>query len=349
MIVNAAATLTKLGGSIMPNQVLLAMAAASQEYVDLVAEYELAGQRIAQLTRNEGAAVTSGAAAALTLTAASILTGPEPQSLDIFPLTDRPHILMFGEQRNDYDMSIRILGVDIRNVASNVEDLKAAVATGPLLLLWFAGNQYPVTGISFEEVMRICREAGVPVVVDAAAQIPPRESLWHFTRDLGATAAIFSGGKGLRGPQNTGLMVGSDEVARGIRAHASPHHGIGRGMKVTKEGLAGIEAAITLLLNEDEDEKLSSYEAIVSGWIEALQALGYSVSRGFPSEAGQPHSRALIHCESSADAAALADKLWNGTPRVSVLVHGATVALNPQPLLPGQESLVVRAFKDIQA
>lgn len=344
MIVNAAATLTALGGSIMPASVVTAMTEAAQSWVDLPRAYDAAGVRLAELTGNEAAAVTTGAASALTLTIASLVTGPEPATLEAFPLVEPRHLLMFEGQRNAYDYTMRLLGVRIDDVAHDEAEFERALATDPVAVVWFAGTQYPAEGVSLERVIVAAHAAGVPVVVDAAAQIPPVASLWTYTRDLGADAVVFSGGKGLGGPQDTGLVFGRSDIVRGIRAHAAPHHGIGRGMKVTKESLAGVVAAVEHALTVDEQALLARYETIVSGWIERAVAAGLPARRGFPSEAGQPHGRALIGCGSPERALDVRDAMWAQEPRVAVLVVGDEIALNPQPIRTGEEDAVVAAL-----
>jgi selenocysteine lyase/cysteine desulfurase len=344
VIVNAAATLTALGGSLMPAPVVAAMVEAAGSWVDLPRAYDEAGARLAELTGNEAAAVTTGAASALTLTIASLVTGPEPARLDVFPLAEPRHLLMFAGQRNDYDYTMRLLGVRIDDVAHDEAALERALATAPVAVVWFAGTQYPAADVSLERVIALAHAAGIPVVVDAAAQIPPVESLWTFTRDLGADAVVFSGGKGLGGPQDTGLALGRRDIVRGIRAHAAPNHGIGRSMKVTKESLAGIVAAVEHALTVDEAALLARYEAVVAGWIDAARAAGVPARRGFPSEAGQPHGRALIECGSPERALRVRDAMWAQEPQVAVLVTGDAVALNPQPVRAGEEDAVVAAL-----
>src|SRR5207244_4188980 len=143
-------------------------------------------------------------------------------------------------------------------------------------------------------------EHNVPVLVDAAAQIPPLGNLWHFTRELHADAAIFSGGKGLRGPQSSGLVLGQRWLVDACVPNGPPNHSLGRPMKVGKEELLGILAAVEWSLQQDEPALLARYEAMVQGWIDGLAGLpGIRVERGYPSEAGQPHSRAIIHLDAT--------------------------------------------------
>ena len=358
-ILNAAATLTRLGGSLMAPEVIAAMADAATRYVDLPAEYERVGARLAELTGNEDATVTAGAAAALTLTVASAITGPTPVDLKVFPwvpahLPDR--VVMLAAQRNEYDYAVEMLGVTIVEVQATAPSLRAALAGGRVAcVLWFAGTQYPAAGLTLSDIVAIADDKGIPVIVDAAAQVPSISSFSDYTDGAGAAAAIFSGGKGIGGPQTTGFVLGRADLVAGVRAHASPHHGVGRGMKVGKEELAGALAAIERVMALDETELLAGYERVVEGWITGLGDLANSstaapldsVERTYPSEAGQPHGRAeLTVAPGGPSGEQLAALLWEGDPRVAVLVTGErSIALNPQPLQPGGEIAVLAAVR----
>ncbi|HEV7214248.1 MAG TPA: aminotransferase class V-fold PLP-dependent enzyme, partial [Chloroflexota bacterium] len=203
------------------------------------------------------------------------------------------------------------------------------------------------------EVVAIARRRAIPVLVDAAAQIPPIANLWRFTGELGADAVIFSGGKGLRGPQSTGLILGRRNLIEACRANGSPNHAIGRPMKVGKEELAGILAAVEWSVAQDEPATLTAYEETVNGWLAGLGGIsGVVVERGFPSEAGQPHSRAIIRLLPNARLSrdALTTALWELNPRIAVGAVGTdAIALNPQTLQPGEAVLVMAAIRQALA
>ncbi|GAA3086382.1 L-seryl-tRNA(Ser) seleniumtransferase [Kribbella aluminosa] len=407
-VINANATVTVLGGSLMPPPVVQAMNEAAAQFVDLPELNQRVGERLAELTHNEAAYVTSGAAAAITLAVAACVT-TESQA---FPRD--AEVVMFTSQRNGYDYSARLTGARIVEVGPSIRALRKALSSNPptptkqfpaaergvsaslgtlaepgapaeipaepdgsaeqgvsdeagtfsgqgvsgevggsgkaACVLWFAGAHYAEGALEVEEVVRCAREFGVPVIVDAAAQIPPVASLWRFTRDVGADAVIVSGGKGLRGPQASGLVLGKRWLIERLRAHTSPLHELGRGMKVGKEELMGLLAAVEWTLAQDEPAILAGYEQIVDNWIVGLQGIpGMLVERGYPSEAGQPHSRAVLRLQNRDE---VLKALWDGTPRISVGTHGLpddAIALNPQTLQPGEEHLVLEALLRVLA
>ncbi|WP_405065486.1 hypothetical protein OG558_26665 [Kribbella sp. NBC_01510] len=380
-VINASATLTVLGGSLMPPPALKAMADAAAHFVDLPELHDRVGERLAELTRNEAACVTSGAAAAITLTVASCVGEPA----QTFPAD--AEVVMFAGQRNGYDYSARLTGARIVEIGPSVAELREALVRRPVCVLWFAGEHLAGGALPIEDVVRVAREVAgslpdttaleprglpdltaperpgfsgtdpalpgpraVPVIVDAAAQIPPASSLWRFTTEVGADAVIFSGGKGLRGPQASGLVLGKRWIVDRCRAHASPYQEIGRGMKVGKEELLALLAAVEWTLEQDEDAMLAGYERMVDRWIAGLQGLpGVVVERGYPSEAGQPHSRAIVRlsttCGWTRDG--LVAALWDRDPRIAVgtfRLPDDAIALNPQTLEPGEDAVVLDAL-----
>ncbi len=353
-VINAAATLTRLGGSLMPPPVLKAMNEAASAFVDLDELQRRVGERIAALTHNEAAYVSSGAAAGITLAVAACIAGTDPGRIAAFPYLegiDSTEVIVHRRQRNGYDYAARQTGARLVEIGGTVEDLRQAISPRTACVLWFAGAHFADGALPLEVVVPEAHARGLPVIVDAAAQIPPIANLWHFTRDLGADLAIFSGGKGLRGPQSSGLVLGRRDLIEGCRANGNPNHSIGRPMKVGKEELVGLLAAVEWSLAQDEPGLLDQYERIVAGWITGLAGIpGVIAERGFPSEAGQPHSRAIVRlrppCPWTREA--LVAALWERTPRIAVGTlrdDPEAIALNPQTLEPGQDSTVLAALR----
>ncbi len=354
-VINASATLTRLGGSRMPPPVVAAMAAAAGAFVDLEELQERVGARIAALTNNPACYVSSGAAAGLTLAVAACIAGCDAAAIDRFPqlVGGRCEVVVHRCQRNGYDYSIRQTGVRLVEIGTaqgtQPWELEAALTPATACVVYFAGAHYARGALPLEQVVAIAHARGVPVIVDAAAQIPPVANLWRFTGELGADIAIFSGGKGLRGPQTTGLVLGRADLVAACRLNGCPHHSIGRPMKVGKEELMGVLAAVEWSLAQDEAALLERYEAMVRFWIDGLSALpGVCAERGYPSEAGQPHPRAIVRigpeCGTTRDD--LVAALLAGDPPVAVgVVGGDAIALNPQTVEPGEEILVLEALR----
>ena len=354
-IINAAATLTRLGGSRMPDEVLVAMRDAAASFVDLPKLQERIGDRIAQLTQNEAAFVSSGAAGGIVLAVATLMAAPnlpEPMAFPMLTGISKSEVIVFTSQRNGYDFAITQTGATIVECADSLDSFEGAIGSRTACMVWFAGT---LAGRSpqLEDVIAVARKHNLPVLVDAAAQIPPVENLWHFTKTLGVDGVIFSGGKGIRGPQAAGLVLGTKALIAGCRRLSPPTQGIGRPMKVGKEELAGMLAAVEYTLNQDEDALIEGYEEMVHGWIEDLAGFpGITTERRFPSEAGQPHSRTIIHIGEASPWTRdqIVEQLLTGDVCIEVSVPAddpKAFALNPQTVAREEADIISKRLREI--
>ncbi len=349
-VINADATLTRLGGSLMPPEVVEAMRAASHNFVDIFELQTVVGERIAELTRNDAAYVTSGAAAGLYLaTLACGLTVDPEDGLTILG-RERHEVVIHRSQRNAYIPSIELAGATVIEIGdeagASTRELADALADETLAVFYFAGHHLAQGAVPLPEVVRIAHGRGVPVVVDGAAQLPPPDNLWRFTQDLGADLAVFSGGKGLRGPQSSGLIVGRRDLIDVARAHGAPNPRRGRAMKVGKEEMLGLLAAVERYLKLDQAELSERYERMVQTVLDAVAEVpGVTGSRDWPSEAGQPIPRARVTLPAGAIAVQAA--LWEGNPRIAIAADGDEALLvNPETLNPGEEITVAERLVD---
>jgi uncharacterized pyridoxal phosphate-dependent enzyme len=351
-VINAAATLTSLGGSLMPGPVLESMADAAGHFVDIVELQERVGSRLAELTHNEAAYVVSGAAAGITIVVAACIAGPDPRLVEAFPQLEgvtRRDVVIERRQRNGWEYAAKLAGARIVEFDGTAEGLEAALSERTACVLSFAGARFGTDVGSVGRVAEVAHSFGVPVIVDAAAQIPPISSLWSYTREAGADVVIVSGGKGLRGPQCSGLVLGRKNLVESCRANGSPNMSIGRPMKVGKEEMIGLLAAVEWYLEQDEAAMVAGYESAVRRWVDGLAGIpGVDVWRGYPNEAGQPFGRAIVQvaapCPCTRDE--IVRQLWDGDPRVAVgLVGDDAIALNAQTLSPGEDELVLERLR----
>lgn len=354
-IINASATLTKLGGSRMPAEVLEAMHAAAGAFIDLPLLQARVGDRIAELTRNDAAFVSSGAAGGIVLAVATLMAAPnepDPMAYPMLKGITRNEAIVFTSQRNGYDFAIVQTGASIVECDDTLESFESAITARTACLVWFAGA-LAAKSPPIEDVMAIAKKHHVPVLVDAAAQIPPVSNLWHYTKVLGCEGVVFSGGKGIRGPQAAGLVLGTRALIAGCRRLSAPTQGIGRPLKVGKEELAGMLAAVQYTLDQDEAAILEGYESIVQNWIGGLAGTaGVATERGFPSEAGQPHARAIVRLDAgfrkSRDQ--VVDELRNGDVWIEVGVLSDdpnAIALNPQTLTREEADIVAARLRQV--
>ena len=183
---------------------------------------------------------------------------------------------------------------------------------------------------------------GVPVIVDAAAQVPPVTNLWHFTRNIGADVAIFSGGKNLRGPQNSGLVVGTGEMIRKIRFNGPPHQRFGRSLKVGKETMIGLLKAVERYVSLDHDALWHEWSNVVDQWMAVWSDSGM-VTRSNTNEAGEPIPRVIMRFPSLAERDRAVAGLLAGDPPIAVVLNDPTsIAFSPHQLLPGEAEIVAQ-------
>jgi L-seryl-tRNA(Ser) seleniumtransferase len=356
-LINASATLTRLGGSIMPREVVEAMVDASRHFVNLDELQRRVGERIAELTQNEAAYVSSGAAAGIVLATAACITRGDPAAMAQLPDTTglKNEVIIHKSHRNGYDFAVRQVGVKIVEIGSAVHtepwELERAINDKTAAIFWFQGGMTGRGDLPLEKVIEIANRFDVPVVVDAAAQVPPVENLWRFTQ-MGAALAIFSGGKDLRGPQSSGLVLGRKDLIEACRVNGNPNQGIGRPMKVGKEEIVGLLTAVKLYLKMDHEARASQDEEVVAGWCSELNRIpGVYAERSFPNEAGQPLPRAKVTIDAaraSCNRDQVVKELETGAPAILVSQAGADgIYLNPMTLADGEEQIVLDRLKAI--
>lgn len=281
-VINAQSWVTALGGSIMRPEVLRAMDEAATAFVDMTELNLAAGKVVARACGAEAGLVTAGASASESIAIAACMTGTDEAKVEQLPNTDgmKDQVLIFKGERNRYDMAFEVPGARLvewgmlggakpYQLEAAITDRTVAIATvfGPFIR----------RGLPLPELCEIAHRRGVPVVVDAAAEVPPMENLTKFIRQ-GADLVLFSGGKGIGGPQNTGLLAGRKDlidaaVVNSLNLH-SPRAGIGRGMKVSKESIVGLVTALDLFLETDE-------QTLLAGWTRKSEYL-QSKLKGIP-------------------------------------------------------------------
>jgi L-seryl-tRNA(Ser) seleniumtransferase len=356
-VINGLATVTFLGGSLMPPEVLEAMRAAAQHFVNIDELQEKAGRRIAEWTHNQAAYVSCGAAAGLVLSTAACIAGKDEEKRARLPLSEglKNEVIVHRCGRVGYDFAIRQAGgrlVEIGDVhGASAAQLEAAINERTAAIFVFFNAVTMKNQVPLEEQIAIAKRYNVPLVVDAAAQIPPVENLWNFTH-MGADLALFSGGKGLRGPQSSGLILGRHDLIEACAFHACPRPFIGRPMKAGKEEIVGVMTAVRWYLDLDQAALMRTYEDQVACILEAFAGMpGVEARRSFPSEAGQPMPRAeLIFDEAGLGITrdAVLERLMAGDPAVALAPAGECgVFVNPQTLQPGEERIVIQRLKEV--
>ena len=271
----------------MPPEVVSAMTDAVSTYVDLDELNLAAGREIARYTGAESGLVVAGAAAGLLLQAAACIAGDDPVLIDQLPDSTglRNEVLLYERHRTNYDRCYRAAGAKLVIWGGDdrpAEDqLIEAIGenTAALAYVFHPWNTCP---ISLEKAVSMAHDRDIPVIVDAAVTLPPATNLTAFV-DQGADMVTYSGGKGLRGPQSTGILCGRADLIEAARLNNSPFKGVGRSAKVCKEEIAGILAALDLFVRTDHEAVWAEWRnrsSVITSAVEDIVGLEVRIEDG---------------------------------------------------------------------
>jgi D-glucosaminate-6-phosphate ammonia-lyase len=381
-VINGRSYSTKVGGCLMAPEVLQAMQEAAQSFVRIEDLQAAASRVIAEATGAEAGMVTSGASAALTLAAAACLAGLNAAKMNALPDTSglKNEIVIQRLHRNDYDRALRVAGAEIVETGYNYitfpYELENALSDRTAAVFFLAGMGD--RGLSLTTVAEIAHRRRVPVIVDAAAELPPRENLRNFISQ-GADLVAFSGGKHIQGPQSAGILCGKENlvlsaslqqqdmdvfpetwpyrqlVAEGL-IEGPPHHGLGRGFKAAKEEIVGLITALQLYLTRDLEKELQTWSVRIQTIVRGLAGLdGIEASLVYPGSGGRPVPEAHIRVDAEKTgmtAWEVINELQNGDPIIAVFESSAASGLLlvfPETLSDDEPEIIVQRLKQVLA
>ena len=274
-IINAAGTVTRLGGSRTRPEAIASMAEATNYMVDMHELNQRAGEVIARVTGAEAGFVCNGAASGLLLQAAAVIAGTNPavaQQLP-HPIGVPNEIIIQTAHRFPYDQAYRAAGAKLVTIGTGRRcapwELEAAINERTAAVAYLFSPFISRSGLTLPEVAEIAHARGVPVIVDGASMVPPKANLRRYV-EMGADLVTISGGKGIRGPQGSGLLFGRKDLVDGAAANASPNQFLGRGMKVSKEEIIGFLTALEIFVEEDEEVEMSKLRKMSQRVVDAL-------------------------------------------------------------------------------
>jgi len=344
---------TVIGGSRMPAEVMRAMVEANDYFIDMHALNKAAGDYIAGVMGAEAALVSAGSFSAMLLGAAACLTGTDPEKIDALPhpMWDKVECLTQTQHLFNYDRAYRAAGMKIvdadtkQGLIGKISDKTAMIAV--LARVYRSPNNPPGT-LMPEELIEIGKEHGIPVLVDAASELPPPDIMTRYTK-AGADLVVISGGKGLRGPQSSGILAGRTDLIEAATLNHSPYKAIGRGMKVGKEEIIGLVAAVRRYDALDHDavlegwNKKAQYIADVLNEIPGLQAELRDNTQGY-SNLHFSWDKAVI----PVSGAEIYKQLRAGEPRILISGggDGPSAGLTTQCMRDGDEIFAVRGIRE---
>ncbi len=361
-IINAAGTYTFLTASIMPPYVQAAVAEAAKHPVRLAELQKASSEYLAKKLKCEGALVTAGAASALTLGTAACMTVANPSAIQKMPVDMaglKNEVIVQKAHRYDYDHALLNCGIRFVEVETMAEYEKAFTDRTVMTHFFNAAEE---GRISREDWLRVAHQHKVPCFNDAAADVPPISNLWAYTQ-MGFDLVTFSGGKGMRGPQNAGLLLGrKDLIAAAVLNDAPISESIGRGMKVAKEQIVGMVAAVDWFTEQSEEVMQAEFRARAQRIIDNLKSVPTLQARIVVPDVANHVAHLVLdydHARIKVSAREVADQLRQGTPCIEL--NPATGRKNTQGLTgetdaivvgvwmlqPGEEMIVARRLREV--
>lgn len=349
--INAHDTYTVYGASRMSEETLASMCRASRSFVDFEELQRKLGQAAARLTKNEAAYFTNGAAGALTTAAAVCMARKSAYRFarlpEIVPGT-ASEIIQLHCQHNAYDKAVQAAGAHVISIGDADEtlpfDLEGAIHEQTAAVFYYASSLYARAALGLEQVIEIAHAHQVPVVVDAAAQLPPVENLWKFT-GMGADMVIFSGGKTLCGPQDSGLIVGRECYIEDCIRFGSPMHGVCRACKTSREAMAGLYSALKQYVERDHEADLQRLYGIVQRMEQGLAGTGIKTGIVDHGPVGQTYPRLFLYPERPGAARHLAQAMRRRHIYVGLESAQNAVYISPLNLNEEEEQTVLCALR----
>ncbi|MBF8184326.1 aminotransferase class V-fold PLP-dependent enzyme [Nonomuraea sp. K274] len=348
-LINARGTFTILSGSLMLPEVRAAVDAAARQYVHLDELADAVGKRLGELTRSEFGLVSSGCSAALTHATAACVAGGNPDlHIRIPDLTgfEKTEVIIPKHSRNVYEAAVSAVGLKVVEVSTRAE-LEAAMGPQTALVYIMAGPKVDESEINTKVIAEVAKPKGVPVLVDAAAEIltVPNVHLGY-----GADLVAYSGGKAIRGPQSAGLLLGREGLVRAAWVQSAPHHGFARGFKVGKEEAMGMLMAVEMWVRRDHDaeyQRWTGWLKDIAGQVSGIPTVTTSIVQPEGLSNRTPSLNVLWDEERlGVSGQTVTDTLYDGEPRIALNPasgDGTTgVSITPYMLTPGDEKVIAR-------
>lgn len=351
--INAAGTYTTMTASLMPDEVVETIAQSSRDFCMLNDVQDKVGEKIAQMVHSESAMVTAGAFSALTLGMAGILTGKDQKKIkqlphDLEASGIKSEVLIQKGHFIGYEKALHNTGINLIPVES-AQDVENAINDKTAAMFFLNCNTLDGS-IKHEEWLQLAKKHNLPTMIDIAADVPPVSNLWKYN-DMGFSLVAISGGKALRGPQSTGVLMGKKELIEAARLNDSPYGTtIGRGMKVNKEEMLGMYAALDRYVNLDHDKEWKMWEDRIGVINDAIKNIpGVNATVFVPPIANHTPTLHVVWDQDKLRTTAqdFMARLRSGTPSVEVIGNAdggfnVTVFMLKQ----GEDKIVARRLRE---
>jgi uncharacterized pyridoxal phosphate-dependent enzyme len=353
-IINASGATTAVGGSLMPEEVAQAMIEASKSFVVIEDLNAAVGKKIAEATGAEAGYVTAGSAAGMLLAVAACITGTDPVKINQLPHSDglANEVIIHRVQRINYDIMFRAAGGKLVEIGiprgTDVWELESAINEKTACIAYIDSPSTAWGALPFETVVEVARKHNIPVIVDAASTLPPLDHLRRWIR-WGADLVIYSGGKGIRGPQDSGLLAGRADLIEAARANGSPNRAVGRAAKVSKEAMVGLAVALDRFLTHDHDADFARQQemaAVVQDALAGRDDVDIELTAD-PEVYPAPVLLVTPSANASWEPDALRSALQESEPPIYCKLERGRVEVNTHCLMPGEAEQIAETMSSI--
>jgi L-seryl-tRNA(Ser) seleniumtransferase len=376
-IINCCGTWTIYGGAVMPEKVRRAMYDAAKHFVIIDELHQKASEIIASITGAEAGLITAGADAGLAIASAACLIRKSEiaeqvkrhgrqvletlrDTLQQLPDTAGflDEVIIQRSHHNVHNHSYRIPGARLIEIGkpcsaqtepfTTAHDLEAAISENTAAIAYVVRMEQG--GLQLPEVIAIGHQYDVPIIVDAAAELPPRSNLQYYSA-LGVDLVAFSGGKGIRGPNNAGVLAGNRELIELAAIQYYPHMGVGRPMKVGREAMVGMLVALQLYVSQRDEDDISQWTQKAQYMVQQLSGLQHvevkqTIGNGIQDNI--PYCKLVLdEAALGLTAAELRQRLLDGDPRIMTTYQDNVLIMNMRNLMEDEHQQIVMRLREI--
>jgi L-seryl-tRNA(Ser) seleniumtransferase len=319
------------------------------DYVDLRSLQDKVGERVANLLECEAAVVSSGCFGAMCIGTAGLMSGMDPKIVQQLPDTTgiKNEVIIQESHLGGYTKAMTNVGAKLISVKTPA-DVRNAI-NDRTVMLWFLNKNNGTGEINDKEWVALGKELDIPTFNDCASDIPPMENLFKYTR-MGFDLVSFSGGKGLRGPQSAGLLLGKKQYIEAAKLHTPPQVNIGRGMKVNKEEIIGMLVALEIYLAKDHEQEWKMWEEQIAYIQKAInEVAGVTTEVYLPEIANQVPTLRVTWDQTivKASYADIRQQLRLGHPAIEIWPADTNMQITTWMLQPGQERAVAHRVREV--
>lgn len=352
--INASCVCTSLTASLMPPEVTQAISKGAEEFVLLNDVLDKVGEKIAELCHAEAATVTAGCWSALVQGLAGVMTGMDRKKVMQLPNVEgmKSEVILQKSHANGYHQALKNTGASLV-IVETLKEVEAAI-NEKTAMLWFLNRELNKGQLKYDQWIALGKKHKIPTMIDIASDAHPVDNLWKFN-DMGFDLVAISGGKAMRGPQSTGILMGKKDLIAAARLSAPPNSGICRGHKVNKEEILAMYVALERHIKMDHVKEWKTWEDRMAMVVNTIKDIkGVQTEVFIPEIANYTPTLHLSWDPNliKMSGKELKERLWKGDPGIEVMGGGTMgskkdgIELSVWQLKPGQDKIVANRVRD---